>query len=409
MKKFTQLQNDIIKLKESGERNIDVAVELKCDPAYVGRVWKAYQEQNLEVDKNFDENGQLAIKASELERKSQRSQDNLRVERKLRRENNRYINSIEIFAKELVKIFKDRKPNKTIKHETNNKDAIGIFHLTDAHFNELINIVGNKYDFQVAAKRLKKFVIEATRIFKSYKINHVLIALTGDMLNSDRRLDELLNQATNRAKAASLSAILLEQVVLDLNKNFNISIGYVVGNESRMNKEMGASDMVISDNYDVTIIEMLKLMFRGNKDIKFINTEVNECVINIMNKNILLIHGNQIRGNELTTFQKIRGKYSDKGIKIDFSLYGHLHSTLITDFYARGSSLTGANAYSDNDLQFSSKASQNLHIITNDGIHSMKIDLQNTGNINGYNIDKDLEAYNAKSAGKIIWQKPKTI
>ena len=39
----------------------------------------------------------------------------------------------------------------------------------------------------------------------------------------------------------------------------------------------------------------------------------------------------------------------------------------------------------------------------------MKIDLQNTDDFNGYEIDKDLEVYNARSFEKISWHKPKRI
>lgn len=403
----SKLQLEIIRLKENNNfTNIEIAEDLNCDYSYVCAVLKLYREKDLSIS-NDDYEGQLLIKAAGLEKQKQKLQDNQRVERKIR-EQIRNENSVVALTEELIEIFKNRKPNRTIRHETNNKNSIGIFHITDTHFNELINIKSNQYDFKIAAKRLKKMVIEAKRVFRSYKIKTVLIAFTGDLLNSDRRLDELLNECTNRANACALGAILLEQVILDLNKDFNLKIAYVAGNEGRVNQEMGSTEIMMSDNYDITIISMLKLMFRGT-DINFIENSVVENVVQLNGKNILLIHGHQVKKSIQNSLQKIRGKYSDMDIKLDFILFGHLHSCHIGDLYARGSSLCGANAYSNSDLQLSSKASQNIHIVTDNEINSMKIDLQNTENIIGYNIDEDLEAYNAKSIEKIVWMRPKKI
>jgi hypothetical protein len=50
-----------------------------------------------------------------------------------------------------------------------------------------------------------------------------------------------------------------------------------------------------------------------------------------------------------------------------------------------------------------SKASQNIFIINAKAkdIHGMKVDLQSTEGYVGYNIDKELEAYNSKSVSKL--------
>ena len=65
--------------------------------------------------------------------------------------------------------------------------------------------------------------------------------------------------------------------------------------------------------------------------------------------------------------------------------------------------MVGSNDYSDKKLNLISKASQNIHIIYDKNRRdSIKIDLQNTDEIEGYNIDKSLEAYNPKSSSKLI-------
>ena len=127
-----------------------------------------------------------------------------------------------------------------------------------------------------------------------------------------------------------------------------------------------------------------------------------EQVVKVGNKNILLIHGHQIKGKTEHAIQGIKGKYSAKGITIDFIISGHKHSARIGDVYARGSSIVGANEYSERGLQLTSRASQNIHIVyTSDRIDSVKIDLQNTEHIEGYQIEKEIEAYNAKSVDRL--------
>jgi hypothetical protein len=96
---------------------------------------------------------------------------------------------------------------------------------------------------------------------------------------------------------------------------------------------------------------------------------------------------------------KLISKYSRKNINIDFMICGHLHECLISDYWARSSSLVGANSYSDVALNLSSKASQNIYILTQNGRHDVRIDLQES-DFEGYNIDKELFAYNAKSNQK---------
>jgi predicted phosphodiesterase len=226
--------------------------------------------------------------------------------------------------------------------------------------------------------------------------------MTGDLINSDRRLDEILAMATNRSKATFLATAILQQFVLDLNEEFNILIAGVSGNESRMAEEFGFNDIVATDNYDFTILEMLKLVFRNSKGVQFVDcASPTEGVIEIEGSNILIIHGYAQRADIEKYIQQVKGRYSSKGVKIDYVLLGHLHSCRIGDSYARGSSLAGANAYSENSLNMSGRASQNIFIMTDIGdIHGTRIDLQNTDGIVGYDIEKEIIAYNPKSVEK---------
>ena len=338
-----------------------------------------------------------------LAMQKQNYQDLNRIERKSFREYARIENAILKYNKELKKIFENYKLNDlTIKHQKNNK-AVGVIQFSDVHFNELVNLKHNKYDFRVASSRCKHLVEQAIKYFKAFGITNVLMVQSGDLLNSDRRLDELLSMATNRAKATFLAIDILQQVILHLNKHFNVSICMVTGNESRVKKDWGWSSILATDNYDYTIFQTLRYLFRDS-DIKFIDGDPTELVVEVAGQNLLVIHGNgAVKKTAVeTSINQMIGRYRLRGTKIDYVIFGHIHSARIGDNYARSSSMVGANDYSEKALNLAGRASQNCYIFYNNGNRDgIKVDLQNCATGVRYDIDKSIESYNAKSSDKI--------
>jgi predicted MPP superfamily phosphohydrolase len=333
-----------------------------------------------------------------LQKRSQKQADLNRIKNKAFREHSRLENALVEYNKALIDLLKAESLKTTIKqHTSKGKQAI-IVQIADTHFNELVDLKNNKYDFEVASKRLQKFAHHIKEYAKFYNVNEIFIAITGDLLNSDRRLDEKLAMSTNRAKATFLGVHLLKHFILDLNSVANICVGCVSGNESRA-YELGWVDIVASDNYDFTIFEMLRLLL---PDINFITSGGLELVVEVNGHNCLLIHGHQLKNMQSDKIAKVMSKYARNGIILDFMMCGHLHETKITDLFARSSSLVGANAYSENALLLSSRAAQNIYIMKDKERHDIRIDLQHTKGFNGYPINKELSSYNAKSLDKTL-------
>ena len=342
-----------------------------------------------------------------LSKQKQKAQDKNRITNKAFREHARIENAVEEYSKELVKLFDKHKLNTTTRKFKSNKDAVGVLQLSDVHFNELVELENNRYDFRVASSRIRYFVNKAKTYFKTAGVSNVVMALTGDLMNSDRRLDELLNQATNRAKATFLGVDILQQAIIDLADDFNLTVASVVGNEGRANKEMGWSDVVATDNYDYTIFQCLRYLFRKNS-VKFVHGDPSELVLNVAGQNLLMLHGHgSLRGKLDTSVNQIAGRYSLKGIKIDYVIFGHIHSARVGDNFGRSSSMVGANDYSEKALNLNGRASQNCYIFYKNGNRDgIKVDLQHA-DCEGYDINESLEAYNAKSTEKR--KKKKTI
>ena len=350
---------------------------------------------------NAIEDLDLVSENVKLAKQKQSFQDINRIERKAFREHVRVENAVEKYSEKLVEIFDNYKLSEfTMKHQENTKCA-AVFQLSAVHFNELVSLEHNKYDFSVASARCKLFVNQAIKYFKAFDVSNVLMVQSGDLLNSDRRLDELLQQATNRSKATFLAVDILQQVILHLNKHFNVSVCMVTGNESRVKKEWGWSKVIATDNYDYTIFQTLRYIFKKT-DIKFIDGDPTEIVVEVAGQNLLVLHGNgSIKKSSMeSSINQIIGRYRLRGTKVDYVIFGHIHSARISDNFARSSSMVGSNDYSEKALNLSGRASQNCFIFYKNGNRDgIKIDLQNYGK--GYNIDKSLESYNAKSSDKI--------
>ncbi len=345
-----------------------------------------------------------------LEKRTQRAQDSNRIKNKSFREFARLDNAIKEYSKHMVAILQKIPIKKFKPINVKSSKGTGLIQISDTHFNELVEMESNQYDFEIASKRMRTFVRKAKIYLKAVGVKKVFVGITGDLLNSDRRLDELLSMSLNRANATFLAVSILKQAIEDIREDFEVSVGCVSGNESRAGQEIGWTEAVASDNYDNTIYNMLYYIFKERSDIHFIpmNNSL-ELVVEVEGQNVLLIHGHSVRGKIENTITQIKGRYSSQGIQLGYIICGHIHSARIGDTYGRSSSLVGANAYSEKALNLESRASQNVYVFYRDGNRDgVKIDLQYYDKI-GYDIDHELEAYNAKSSqklnkGKVIFQ-----
>ena len=393
---YLQYKDEILELFDNGKNYIEISAYLidkyRLDVS-VNTLRKKIREvvHYLIADKDIVEyNIRLA-------KQKQKFQDLNRIERKSFREGTRQENALVEYNTEIIKLLKRESLNTKLSKKKHNTESVIVIQLADLHLNELVELESNKYDFTIASKRLQKYAYKVKEYVKFHKANKVLIAITGDLINSDRRLDEKLSMATNRAKATFLGVHLLKHFILDINEIAEVQVCCVTGNESRVNFELGWVDMVASDNYDFTIFEMLRLLL---PDINFLRGDALELVVEINGKNMLVIHGHQLGRMDSNQVGKVISKYSAKGVIIDFIICGHLHETMIRDNIARSASLVGSNAYSENALNLAGTAAQNIYCFTDDGRHDVRIDLQETKGWDGYNIKEELFAYNAKSAQK---------
>ncbi|HUT79559.1 MAG TPA: hypothetical protein VMZ29_00030 [Candidatus Bathyarchaeia archaeon] len=391
-------------------RHIAKDLKISRDDA---RLYAIYVFNKEELQLYTDEELKIALQKESA--RVQRFMDSNRILRKIEREHIRLPNAIEanqIAMLELLQKYQYKNPisakSKAELFSTlgDIMSGVGIIHISDPHINELVKLAGiNIYDIPRASKMLKKFITQAILDFKAAGFRKVLVVCTGDIINSDRRIDEKLSMATNRMKAKFIAIELFRAALIDLSHHFdNIYFAGVTGNESRIGEELGWNELITTDNYDYDVYKALEYLFAGHPKIHILEQDnYTEYPISVAGQWILLTHGMQrtLQGDVEKGVIQMTGKWSDYGYKIAFILFGHLHYTRIGDHFARGASWVGANAYSANALQLITKSSQLLHFIYSNGdIYNKRIDLTNVDDVIGYPYNKELESYNSKSKMK---------
>ena len=356
------------------------------------------------IEEPVDPDDEIVGQNIVLAKKVQRLQDAQRVERKSFREHARADNMISILAKEMRDTLVGNKfHDLVLDHKVKVSEApVGIVQLSDLHFNEIVNdLDANAFNFEIASKRLHKLIRKAKVIFKANGIKQVALLMTGDLLNSDRRLDEITNAATNRSRAIFLAVDIIQQIIKDLNQDFEVTVASVAGNESRVGEHMHYADFLAGDSYDIVIHNMLTYLFKDSAVTFIPVTNPVEQVVNVNGNNILMVHGNLHRGiarNPESEIEKIKARYANKGMLISYVIMGHIHCAQVSDLYGRSSGLPGNNSYSERALNLSGRASQNVYVVhkTFGEIDGFKVDLQNVDDEEMYEFDKTLAPYKSE-------------
>lgn len=331
----------------------------------------------------------------ETNRKNQKLVDNLRMLRKSNREENRNENILEDYFSSIENNIRNLKPE-TIYHVETKYSCDMIVQLSDLHFNSVINLKSNKYNFEIASQRLYKYAQKICNYLKNGNFTNVYVVMTGDLINSDSRMDKQIQNATSNGNATIIGYQIISQFIGMINKYANVIVTAVSGNESRLSLEKRFTDITQSNNMDFTLYYFLKLHFENCKGISFIDPKGYEQVLNIKNLNIVILHGDNNKKHSKTDIDRCVTSFSigDRIIP-DLILCGHLHSTQIGDIWCRSGSLCGTDYYAKNGLQLYGKASQNIFIIySNQDIDSIRIDLQKINeNDLKFNYEKHLETW----------------
>jgi predicted phosphodiesterase len=366
--------------------------------SFLARIREHRRNEEQEVPFTEEESEELVIK---LTSGKQKSMDRARLASKISRDNFRAVNALEEYTKSLIECLDQFDISKFTKdHKIKDNKYSMIVSLSDLHFGEIVDLPENTYNYEVAGKRLALYAENIKKYASLYGIKKIILVGLGDIVNADSKFDKLLENAENRAAISIQATYLLEQFIVDLNKNFNIEIEWVVGNEGRIGNDfytgMPQTESLITNSFDYVVYQMLKMIFRNAKGIVFNTGSFKERLIMLFNQNFLCIHGENIK-NVDTDLTKIKGQWIDRQTRVDFFLFGHIHQIKISDTYARSGSLVGHNPYAHNNL-YMGKASQVIVIVGDNNFRQpIGINLQDVSLVtHGYSV-MPTEEYNSLS------------
>lgn len=355
------------RIKESllaGNTVTEVAKEFGMLRPTVAYIAKQLDNEPLTEDKEVL-NAQV-----QLERKNQRLQDTNRIERKVFRESAREFNASEdLFKAVLEKIGEVEDKDPTTIPIATTPERVGVIQLSDLHFGEVIDLPKNKFNLEIAKNRVMRHFWLSKELFNSLNIKNVKVLLTGDILNSDRRIDERLTNAASRAESLIHAFNSIKSCLVDLSNEFNIlEVVSVIGNESRIDFDLSSIDKTAVNNFDYILHEMLRASLPNVLFSEFTTNNTLERVVDIGEVKVLASHG--VYNAKKPEDAVIRAKLD---FDCDYFLCGHVHSCLITSKFRRSGGLPASNSYSYHQLGILEHiSSQNVHWAENGKLRTLE-------------------------------------
>ncbi|PEA25924.1 hypothetical protein CON44_18475 [Bacillus cereus] len=250
--------------------------------------------------------------------------------------------------------------------------------LTDFHIGALVDVEGNKYNYDIAKRRINDTVSEAIRIARSRNVNRIDVVYMGDIIEHGYMRDAQAYHAEFPVtRQMTLAGRLLIDVVYKLSRHFFTTFRAFAGNHDRFNKDKNGN--IDGDTAIVVVNEMVKLFV---EQVNIENLMYVDChdysakLINVNGRNFKFVHGDNEKKSDTG---KLHSHSSRDGIIYDVIAYGHFHHFMLLEigvnkFEVRVGSTKGSDDYSER-LGVGSAPSQAVILVNQDG----KIDVRRIG------------------------------
>ena len=252
-----------------------------------------------------------------------------------------------------------------------------IVHITDWHIGYVIgNCKGNKYNYEIANRRIDKFISEIKKYIKLYDIKEIKVISTGDMIEQVY-LRKNQSQFCEFNQSEQINAVikLLFRFLIQISEGCNVEYDSVHGNHDRTNGDRTAN--LDGDNAETIIREQLaNLVEIGNiKNIKIVDRPHTDTEIVKEVNGILLKakHGcNSIKDDKM----QLKADISMDEEFYDLLLKGHEHNFRVISenkgrYIVSSACLSGFNDYSTS-FGASSDASQTIIVVSEGEIELIK-------------------------------------
>jgi hypothetical protein len=357
---------------------------------------------NIEYEKMFGsfENFKSQIKNDidniEIEKKFKILTDNIST---LKKDKEKLLKS-EIKNEQFLEEFKNRihpiEINKNIPKvvQLHREKEIALI-LSDWHLGETINAEEinyiNSFNKQILFKRANEIFEQFHRHCKNIGINKIRIYLLGDLLSGNIH-EELrnTNEETIIESMLSLHDYLIQKFYEFGNLYEKTKIICLTGNHSRMTEKPQNKKQALN-NFEYILGNMIQHSLSEQQNIEVIVPKSIFVMDNVLGKNYLLTHGNNLIGGGTGGFggiayyalsssaAKLYGALEKVNINttnFHSIIIGHLHAFSFIPIFQSGhilinASLIGTGEYSLNKIRTVSSIEQSMCVMTEEGIESV--------------------------------------
>jgi hypothetical protein len=256
--------------------------------------------------------------------------------------------------------------------------------LADWHTGLVIDETYNKYNFEIAKKRLNKFKKEILYLAKVNNSNKISIIMLGDLIEGySMRAEQPFDIEFTQSEQIEHAQQLIYDFCMDLvNKGYFIELAFIGGNHDRYRITKTGRNALPDDHAVKTVARNLELVAKVKDSDKFkvIHQDMYDEYIETINGVLIKhVHGDDESKNDRAKIQK---HSSILGEQINILNMGHLHHYRAIsrnrnelELYSGG--LMGANDYSKKKVKQIANASQTVMVIREDGMfYPFNIDLQ---------------------------------
>lgn len=242
---------------------------------------------------------------------------------------------------------------------TGKREVVPVIVASDWHIEETVTSAitngKNEYNLEIAEDSIKQFFANAcylvNRAKQDSKVNTVVLAILGDIINGVLRSEDLENNQTTSIDALAIARSFLYSGIKQLAKSTGCTIKVVccVGNHGRLTEKIHYSNQV-HNSLEYLLYKTLERDFRDYEKIDFEVAEGPWKVVDILGYKVRFTHGHVARflggigGISVPVLRKVAQLNTIE--HADIEVMGHFHTLQSLGNVVLNGSLVGANGYS---------------------------------------------------------------
>ena len=251
-------------------------------------------------------------------------------------------------------------PDKITYEEETSK--CGVLCIGDWHYGLDVDLFFNKYNPEIAVRRVGNLTCQALDIINEHDINELIVVNLGDMISGRIHLPLRLNSRIDAVTQTMEVSELIAEMLTKLSNRLPVKYISVEDNHSRV--EPHKKESINTEAFSRVIDWYLEERLKNNPNISFLDNKIGPDIASfkVFNHSFIAVHGD--RDPQRGIVDRLNSYIQDH---IDVIISAHLHHFSAdenneTEFYCNGS-LIGQDQYA-NDLRLNSRPSQLMFVST---------------------------------------------